>query len=128
MILSGGTPQTQGMMAVAQVPLRAARWPRFDTHVALALPFQDRGNGLPTDEAPAALRAFEDSLSPVLGLDGELLAHETGHGIRTLHYYVDGESEAPARLSAAAAGWHRASSTTTLDPGLSAIRHLDTSR
>lgn len=127
-ILSGSSPQNQGMMALAQVPLRAARWPRFDTHVALALPFPDRGNGLPTDEALAALRAFEDSLSSVLGPDGDLLAHETGGAARTLHYYVDGESEAPARLSAAAGGWHQASVTTTLDPGLSAIRHLDASR
>jgi hypothetical protein len=138
-ILGGSTPDTQRLMAVAQVPLRAARWPRFDTHVALTLPFgelssrtseqgSDRGNGLPTEEALATLRAFEDSAAPRLGLDGELLAHETGNGIRTLHYYVDGESEAVARLTARTSEWPGARSTVTLDPALKAIRHLDVSR
>jgi hypothetical protein len=77
-ILCGGPAQTQDLMAMAQVPLRPARWPRFDTHVALTLPYEDRGNGLPTDAALALLRQFEDDLAPILGQDGELLAHESG--------------------------------------------------
>lgn len=127
-ILSGGTPDTQGNMAVAQVPLRAARWPRFDTHIAVTAPYEDRGNGLPSDAALALLREFEDSLTATAARDGDLLAHETANGSRTLHYYVDGESGAPARVTAAVSGWPRARGTTTLDPSLKAIRHLDVSR
>jgi hypothetical protein len=127
-ILGGSTPETERLMAVAQVPLRAARWPRFDTHVAVTLSFPDRGNGLPTNDALAELRAFEDSVGPMLGRDGELLAHETGNGIRTLHYYVDGESEAVARLAGRTSQWPGARSTVTHDPALKAIRHLDVSR
>lgn len=43
LILRGGTPQTQDMMAVAQAPLRPARWPRFDIHAALTLPYEGSG-------------------------------------------------------------------------------------
>lgn len=67
-------------------------------------------------------------MTPILGQDGELLAHESGRGIRTLHYYVDGESSAPQRLADAVSGWTNARITTALDPGLTAIRHLDVAR
>ena len=56
---------------------------------------------------------------------GELLAHESSSGMRTLHYYVDGQTDLAARLAAAAAAWRRGRSTATLDPALKAISHLD---
>jgi hypothetical protein len=127
-LLSGQAPDGHPVVASAQVPLRAARWPRFDTHVALALPFADRGNGLPTDEALDALRAFEDSLVPTLGGDGDLLAHETGKGVRTLHYYVDGATDLPVYLADAASSWRRGRATKTYDPQLAGIRHLAADR
>src|SRR5262249_43964319 len=48
------------LMAVAARPLRAAHWPRFDTHVGVELPYVDRGNGLPTNASLDQLRAAED--------------------------------------------------------------------
>jgi hypothetical protein len=127
-MLQGQTRDGRFMLATTQVPLRGARWPRFDTHVALTLPFDDRGNGMPTEPALESLRAFEDSLTSLLGGDGELLAHETREGARTLHYYVDGETELPSRLAKAISGWRNGKCGTAADPTLKAIRHLDADR
>jgi hypothetical protein len=68
-----------------------SRHPRagLDAHVALALPFTDSGNRLPTESAQDALRAFEDSLKSALDGYGELQADETHPGTRTLHYNVE---------------------------------------
>jgi hypothetical protein len=123
-MLDGRTPGGEVVLATVQVPLRSARWPRFDTHVSLTLPFDDQGNGLPDQPALALLREFEDSVAPVVGHDGELLARETRNGIRTLHYYVDGRTEVPDRLAQVVSGWRRGRSRASLDPSLAEIGHL----
>jgi hypothetical protein len=127
-ILEGRARDGSVVLATAQMPLRSARWPRFDTHVALRLPFEDRGNGLPTDAALTLLREFEDSLNPMLAGDGELLAHETSKGVRTLHYYVDGRTPLAQNLISAASSWRGGRGASDLDPALGAIAHLDASR
>jgi hypothetical protein len=123
-ILGAETPEGQPVMAMTQLPLRAVRWPRFDTHVGVVLPYAARDNGLPTDEALQALRLFEDQLEPVLAKDGELLAHETQLGQRTLHYYVDGETQLPARIREAVKGWPRGAALAAPDPELRQVSHL----
>lgn len=119
-----GAPLT----GMAQRPLRAVRWPRFDTHVAIILPYDaDPATGLPAEDALDALRAFEDGpVEMALHGDGELVAQETSSGRRTLHCYVDGGSTAGDDLKAAAAGWTggRARTRQRHDPAFTAVAHL----
>lgn len=127
-VVFSGTRRGAPLTGLAQRPLRAVRWPRFDTHVAVTLPFSGRnGDGLPSDAALDALRAFEDGpLDAALRGDGELVALETTGGLRTLHFYVDGTSAAGDDLAAAAAGWPdgRAKVGRRHDPGFEGVRHL----
>jgi hypothetical protein len=75
------------VVAAMQRPLRSARWPQFDTHVAVVLPYRTANEGgLPVDGSLTALRAFEDQISAQLDVHGQLVAHESHGGRRTLHY------------------------------------------
>jgi hypothetical protein len=118
-----GTP----LLATAASPLRSARWPRFDLHVPIRLPYQRHNDGLfPVDDSLTALRAFEDEVSAAIATNGALVAHETSGGIRTLHYYVDSQSNARAEIESRLTGWRegRASIKPQLDPAFEHIRHL----
>lgn len=127
-IMRATTPDGQLVLALAARPLRSVRWPRFDTHVGVSLPFRHRTDaGLPDTASLEALRAFEDgALAAALHGDGELVAHETSDGLRTLHYYVDGATTAAQDLAAAAAAWPegRAQVEHAHDPGFDAVDHL----
>lgn len=117
------------VLATAQKALLPVRFPRFDTHVAVTLPFRETNDGgLPLDASLTALRAFEDELTGALGAGGELLAHETTRGTRVLHYYVDGSSGAAAQLEARLPGWRegRAQAKVAYDPALEGVAHLNT--
>lgn len=126
-LLRGDSPEGPVIVAV-QRPLRPVRWPRFDTHVAITLPYRHRTEaGLPEAESLAALRDFEDNaLTPASGADGILLAHETGAGARILHYYVDADSPAADDLAEAAGWWKdgRARVERHFDPALERIGHF----
>jgi hypothetical protein len=106
-LLSAELPDGRPIMATVQRPLRPVRWPRFDTHIAVTLPYlHANAVGLPEAESLAALREFEDTaLTTALGADGVLLAHETSNGARTLHYHVDADSPAADDLAEAAGWW-----------------------
>ncbi|MEV6927908.1 hypothetical protein AB0M46_25875 [Dactylosporangium sp. NPDC051485] len=127
-LMRGELPDGSPLIATAQRPLRPVRWPRFDTHVAITLPYTGRNAaGLPEAAALAALREFEDTaLGTAAGADGELLAHETSRGARTLHYYVDADSPAADDLAEAAGWWKdgRARVERHFDPALERIRHF----
>lgn len=115
------------VLASAASPLRPARWPRFDLHVAIRLPYQRYNEGqLPVDESLTALRAFEDELTAAVGANGALVAHETGDRLRTLHYYADSQTNARAELESRLPHWRegRASADGRLDPSFDRIRHL----
>jgi hypothetical protein len=124
-LLSATLPDGSPVMATAQRPLRSVRWPRFDTHVAVTLPYRhSQPSGLPEAESLAALRDFEDTaLSTAAGADGALLAHETSRGARTLHYYVDAASPAGDDLAEAAGWWKdgRARVERHFDPSFSRL-------
>jgi len=122
-VLLQGQRKNTPITATAQRPLRPVRWPRFDTHVEVQLRYADRGNGFPTDASLEQLRAIEDELTQLLGRDGDLLAHETGGGVRSLHFYVDGSAAVAAPLRARA-GELGAKSTESYDPDLEHVRHL----
>jgi hypothetical protein len=127
-LLSAELPDGSPVMATVQRPLRPVRWPRFDTHVAITLPYAHRnGVGLPEAESLAALREFEDTaLSTAVGDDGVLLAHETRRGARVLHYYVDADSPAADDLAEAAGWWKdgRARVERHFDPSLERLERF----
>jgi hypothetical protein len=114
-------------MAVANLPLRPARWPRFDTHLGVTLPYRTYNEGrLPIDSSLQALRDFEDMLVASVGGDGALVAHETGNRLRTLHFFVDAQSGARGRIESALPGWAegRAGLDVTYDPRFERVAHL----
>jgi Family of unknown function (DUF695) len=118
-----GTP----LLAATASPFRPARWPRFDLHVPIRLPYQRYNEGqLPLDESLAALRRFEDELTAAIGLNGALVAHETGGRQRILHFYVDSQTNARAELESHLPQWQegRAMADPRLDPTFKQVRHL----
>ncbi len=126
-MLSAQTDKGLPVLAMVQVPLKAARWPRFDTHVAVTLRFAAQENGLPTDESLAQLRDVEDRIADALCADGEVVAHQTSAGTRTLHVYVDGwTTAADTVIKVVTVGPLRTTIKATYDPGLDRVGHLRT--
>jgi hypothetical protein len=127
-MLQGRQDDGAPLMALAQVPLAPSWAPQLDTHLAVDVPFADATpDGLPASGALDDLRAFEDRLTEGLAGSGRLVAHETGRGRRTLHYYVDSAHPA-ADVGAAVRGWSQGEveATWTPDPAWQAVRHLRT--
>lgn len=94
------------VVVLARSVLASAQAPDLDTHVAVEVPYaQQTPERFPGPEALTALRQLEDHLVARLGGGGMLLAHLTGSGVRTLHFYVDGAGPGEPVLSAAVAGW-----------------------
>jgi hypothetical protein len=93
--------------------------------VAVKLGFPARENGLPTEEALALLRDHEDAIAAAVGDDGEVVAHETCEGVRTLHVYVDGAT--PAAMVAgetARNGPYDGHAEINYDPRFARVDHL----
>lgn len=117
------------LMALAQVPLAPSWAPHLDAHLAVEVPFAAATEeGFPAEEALDDLRALEDHLTERLGASGRLVAHETGRGRRTLHYYVDSTLPTAGVVEAAVVGWTQGpvEVTHTPDPAWQAVRHLRT--
>lgn len=112
--------------ASAQIPLAAAGWPLLDRYVRVEVTYEDQQeDGLPDEAGRAALSELETSLTGAVGEDGRVVGHETTGGVRALHLYVDGRTDAPARVEAAAKQWDRSARVThESDPGWSAVQHL----
>lgn len=126
-ILTGEDPQGYPTLATVRVPLKPARWPRFDTHVRIDVSYRGpRENGFPQDDSLAALRAFEDRLAETVGADGEVVAHETSQGRRTFHVYVDGMTKAADAVKRLLPQWREAKAAvaTSFDPSWEDIAHL----
>jgi uncharacterized protein DUF695 len=122
-----GTRDGHRLIATAEYPLRSIRRPHLDTHVAVSIRYPVvRDDGLPESEMLDELRRFEDHLTDRLGGSGNLLAHETSAGTRTLHYYADGTTPAGAQLQAATTGWPHGQVTVavTEDPAWHNVSHL----
>ncbi|ADB35400.1 hypothetical protein Kfla_6402 [Kribbella flavida DSM 17836] len=122
-----GFVEGRRLIATTEVPLRSIRLPHLDTHVGVTISYPTgRDDGLPDADMLDQLRDLEDHLTRRLGDSGRLLAHETMAGARTLHYYVDGSTPAPAQLHAATTGWPHGhvSLTTSPDPGWQNLSHL----
>ena len=92
---------------------------------AVALP-DARLDALPIDESLQALRDFEDAVTAAIGGNGTLVAHESSDGLRTLHFYVDSQTNAEAQIAETLPGWRegRASTQPARDPAFAKVRHL----
>lgn len=125
-LLFQGESPAGPVIASAQVPLAAAGWPLFDQYVRVEATYGDRRpDGLPNEDGLAALRRLEDALSAAVGADGRVVGHETTGGLRALHVYVDGRSDAADRAKSAASGWDGSAKVRSeRDPGWSAVQHL----
>jgi hypothetical protein len=126
-LMEGQRQDGAPLLATTASPLRSARWPRFDLYVPLRLPYQRYNEAqFPVDESLAALHRFEDELSAAIGANGALVAHETSGRERTLHFYVDSQTNARAELESHLPRWQegRASVEPQLDPAFERVRHL----
>ena len=105
--------------------LNSIQAPDHDAHAAVAVPFRDRtAEGWPGPGSLDALRAFEDHLSAIVRGSGQLVAVETGDGVRTLHFYVDSTTPAAGQLQVATSGWDQGRVTVSSrpDPSWDAVR------
>jgi hypothetical protein len=120
-----GTHKGKPLVALVQTPLKAARWPAYDLHIRIDVPYRARDeNGFPAEEVFPALYALEDRIDA--RVDGAVVvAHETSDGVRTTHLYAE-RPAAAAALEPLLAGWPdgRIRMKVTPDPGWKAVSHL----
>lgn len=127
LMLRGTGPAGLPVLAMAQVPLRQITFPLYDTHLAITLPYAERTDeGLPGPRSLEALRAVEDRIAVALGPHGRVVAHQSHDGVRLLHAYADGRSDAGDRVAALTAEWTEGEARTVLtpDPGWALVNHL----
>jgi hypothetical protein len=120
-----GTRRGRPLVALVQTPLKAARWPAYDLHIQIDVPYRSRDeNGFPTEDTFPALYALEDRIDA--RVDGAVVvAHETSGGVRTTHLYADRRAAA-AVLEPLLVDWPdgRIKMRVTPDPGWDAVSHL----
>jgi len=120
-----GSRKGKPLVALVQTPLKAARWPAYDLHIRIDVPYRSRDeNGFPADDVFPALYALEDRIDA--RVDGAVVvAHETSDGVRTTHLYAE-RPAAAAVLEPLLTGWPdgRIRMKVTPDPGWTAVSHL----
>lgn len=120
-----GTRKGKPLVALVQTPLKAARWPAYDLHIRIDVPYRERAaNGFPAPDAFAGLYALEDRIDA--RVDGAVVvARETSDGVRTTHLYAD-RPAAAAVLEPLLADWPdgRIRMRVTPDPGWKGVSHL----
>jgi len=115
------------LVAMARSPLHALMAPNLDTYVAVVLPYRHRTeDGLPDEGSLEPLAEFERRLEGELGVSGQVVAHMSSAGVRTLHVYVDSTADVLAKVKALARSWDQGSASVhdMADPGWSAVSHL----
>jgi hypothetical protein len=126
-VLLRGETSEGPLLALVRSPLHPLTAPHLDTYVSVAVPYADRTDGgLPGGDSLEALRAFEHRLAARLGNDGQVVAHVSTGGVRTLHLYVDSTSGALAIVKEVARTWDQGKVTVhdMADPGWQAVAHL----
>jgi hypothetical protein len=120
-----GTRRGKPLVALAQAPLKPARWPGRDLHIRIDVPYGRRdGNGFPVEHTLHELHVLEDRITAFA--DGAIVvAHETCDGVRTTHLYADRPAAAHA-LEPLIASWPdgRIRMAVTTDPRWEAVAHL----
>lgn len=127
-MLRGETPQGP-LLAMARSPLHALTAPHLDTYVGVALPYSHHTeDGLADEGSLEPLRQFEARLERELGNSGQVVAHLSNAGVRTLHVYVDSTAGVLSTVKGLAKTWDQGKATVheMHDPGWSAVSHLST--
>jgi hypothetical protein len=125
-MLRGKTPQGP-LLAMARSPLHALTAPNLDTYVGVTLPYSHRtDDGLPDEGSLEPLRLFQDRLENELGPSGQVVAHLSNGGTRTLHAYVDSTAGVLPTVKGLAKSWDQGKATVhdMYDPGWNAVQHL----
>ncbi|MET0997536.1 MAG: DUF695 domain-containing protein [Marmoricola sp.] len=125
-MLRGETKQGP-LLAMARSPLHPLTAPHLDTYVAVVLPYSNRtADGLPDEGSLEPLRAFEDRVENTLGNSGQVVAHLSNDGTRTLHLYVDSTAGVVPAVKALARSWDQGTANVheMRDPGWTAVTHL----
>ena len=102
-------------------PLAALR-PAHRRHSALPCPAQRA----PDRSGLTELRDLEDRIESVLPPDGEVIAHETTGGVRTIHVYADSTTDKADAVSSVAEAFRPLKTTVavTADPAYEGVAHL----
>ncbi len=122
-----GETKAGALVAMVRTPLHPLTAPHLDTYVAVTLPYSDRSeDGLPGLDSLDALRWFEESLESELGTSGQVVAHLSNAGVRTLHVYVDSAAGMLSAVKDLARSWDQGKATVheMRDPGWTAVTHL----
>ena len=101
--------------------------PNLDTYVQVVLPYADRTDtGMADGRSLETLRAFEERLERALGTSGQVVAHLSTDGARTLHAYVDSTADLLPTVKDLARSWGegKAAVHEMHDPGWAAVSHL----
>ncbi len=124
--LKGEDAHGHEIIALAEHPLRQITGRRFDTYAAVEVRYgRGRRAGLPGRGDLKALTALHDRFDQALGEDGRVVAHQSSAGVRIIHLFVDGCTDAADRLGAVVGGERRAQLTAVMpDPGWSRVQHL----
>jgi hypothetical protein len=126
-LLEGTDARGNPVVAIAQLPLKAATAPHLDTHVQVAVPYADQEeNGLPGAGSHELLRRLEDHLTERMGDSGRIVASQSHGGVRVLHLYVDGATPAAEQVRAAVSGWEQGVVRIRVDhdPAWDGVSHL----
>lgn len=115
------------LVAMVRRLLRPSTAPHLDTYVSVALPYRGRdAHGLPDESSAAALEDVQQRLADALGTSGEIVAHLSTGGVRTVHLYADSTAAPVPALKQVAKTWAegRAAVHEMHDPGWEAVAHL----
>lgn len=126
-VMLRGETESGPLVAMARSPLHAATAPHLDTYVSVALPYSHRtADGLPDEGSLEPLSDLEARLEHRLGTVGQVVAHLSTAGVRTLHLYVDSTAEVMAAVGEVAGTWDQGEARVheMHDPGWQAVGHL----
>jgi hypothetical protein len=125
-----GATRKGPVVGVVRRPFSRVDRPLADTHVAVSLPYEPGGEGMPSaPDFAKQVDAWERRALDALGGDGDhavLVGHETGLGRCLVHLYVDGLEVDPAAIDPLLPEWSMgpARRHTTPDPAWREIGHL----
>ncbi len=122
-----GVHGNRRLVATVRHPLHRVDHPRYDEHVTVRLPYDDRTlDGLPGVTASGDLEAFEQALVARVGADAVLVAHETSSGERVLHLYDDVTASVVPAIEAMLGGYLGRGATVEAehDPAWRSVEHL----
>ena len=117
----------QRLIATVRHPLHRVDYPLFDEHIAVRLPYDEAlPDGLPTEQAMAELKTFEEVLMGRLRSDALLVAQQTASGERLLHFYADSAARRAYAIRGLLSRYlgPLATCQAEYDPGWQRIDHL----